>query len=104
MNRISRTAMALALSTTLFAATAPALQARTLPQLQVPSLSGGWLDATLAWVGDLVSGKAPHAQSVRSTAKSGTLIIPPLGPIHGATPMTCSTIDPNGVPNCHGGI
>jgi hypothetical protein len=104
MNRISRTAMALALSTTLFAATAPALQARTLPQLQVPSLPGGWFDAVLAWAGGIVNGKTPHTQDVRSTAKSVIPIAPPSGPIHGATPMTCSTIDPNGVPNCHGGL
>jgi hypothetical protein len=103
MNRISRTAMALALSTTLFAVTSPALQARPLPQLQVPSLSGSWLDDALAWVGNLAIG-APQTREARSMAKSVIPITPPSVPIHGATPMGCSTIDPNGVLTCHSGV
>jgi hypothetical protein len=103
MNRISRTAIALALSTTLFAVTAPAAQARGFANPQVPTFSGSWLDAALAWVGNLAIG-APQTREARSMAKSVIPITPPSVPIHGATPMTCSTIDPNGALTCHGGV
>jgi hypothetical protein len=105
MNRIPRTAVAFVLSAALLAATAPAAHARTLakPQPSAPIAAGGWFDAALAWVGGLGLG-IPHTQGTRSMEKATSVpISSPTGPIVGAKPMTCSTIDPNGTAVCHGG-
>ncbi|MFL6232786.1 MAG: hypothetical protein ACJ76N_06595, partial [Thermoanaerobaculia bacterium] len=93
MIRIPRICLVLGLSFVLLAATVPAAHARSLTKSQSSSSSiGSWLDATLAWVGSLVTGaphgKAPHGSKLTST--SGT------GGTGYAQPMTGSCIDPWG--------
>jgi hypothetical protein len=102
MSRIPRTLVVVALSFALLAVAVPAAHARTLakPLSSNPAI-GSWLDATLAWVGSLVTGtppeKVPHGSKLTYTSGSGT------GTGSGyAQPMTCSTIDPNGSPRCGG--
>jgi hypothetical protein len=92
MNRISSTAVTVALAATLLVATAPAAQARNLakPRPAASVVTGGWVDAALNWLGGFFVG-APHGQTARSTEKALYPIeIPPL------RPMTGSCIDPNG--------
>lgn len=95
MYRIPRTLIAVALSFALLAAFAPAAHARTAakPLSSNPAI-GSWLDATLAWVGSLVTG-APHGKSPHGSKliyTSGT------GGTGYAQPMTGSCIDPSGNP------
>jgi len=104
MTRIPRTMIAVALTFALLAAAAPAAHARTVAKpLSSNPIIGSWLDATLAWVGNLVTGtptphgKAPQGSKVTYTSGSGSST----GPGY-ARPMTCSTIDPNGSTNCGG--
>ena len=102
MSRIPRTMIAVVLSFALLAAAAPAAHARTLAKpLSSNPVIGSWLDATLAWVGNLVTdtphGKAPQGSKLTYTSGSGTST----GPGY-ARPMTCSTIDPNGSTTCGG--
>jgi hypothetical protein len=96
MNRIPRTAAALALATALLGTAVPAAQARALTSPLSPSLSGGWFDAARVWLGALGVGAPQVALAHRAPAmKSG---IPPgtLPPGPGAHPMTGSALDPNG--------
>ncbi len=92
MNRISSTAVTVALAATLLVAAAPAAQARNLakPQTTASVVAGGLFDAALKWLGGFFAG-TPQGQTVRSTEKVGTPI--PLPPMR---PMTGSCIDPNG--------
>ena len=103
MSRIPRTLVAVALSFALLAVAMPAAHARTLakPQSSNPAI-GSWLDATLAWVGSLVTG-TPHEkapQGTKTTYTSGS------GGNGFAQPMTGSCIDPwgNSRPCPGGGI
>lgn len=93
MNRISSTAVTVALAATLLVAAAPAAQARShaRPQPVAAVVAGGWFDAALSWLGGFFVG-APHGQAVRSTEK-GTVYPIPVPP---RQPMTGSCIDPNG--------
>lgn len=100
MVRIPRICLVVLLSFVLVATTVPAAHARTLAKPQSSHSSiGVWLDATLAWVTQLVTGTphqgrtAPSSKLLSSTGDSGTGY---------AQPMTCSTIDPNGSPRCGG--
>lgn len=92
MNRISSTAVTVALAATLLVAAAPAAQARShaKPQPAATVVTGGWVDAALAWLGGVFV-SAPHGQEARSAEK--TTIYPT--PIV-YKPMTGSCIDPNG--------
>jgi hypothetical protein len=101
MNHFPRTSVALAL-TALLSATVPAAHARTFAD-HSPSVSGSWFDAALAWLGDLGVSSQP-ARAHQSPAVKSTTLPPPSGPTVGARPMGCSTIDPNGSTNCHGGF
>lgn len=102
MNRIPRICLVVALSFVLLAAV-PAAHARTLAKPSSSnSVIGSWLDAARAWVGSFVTGTS-HGQTVpgakttsTTTSGSGT------GTGGYARPMTCSTIDPNGVLHCGG--
>jgi len=93
MNRISSTAVTVALAATLLVAAAPAAQARShaKPQPAAVVVTGGWVDAALNWLGGFFVG-APHGQAARSTEKV-TIFPIPLPPLR---PMTGSCIDPNG--------
>jgi hypothetical protein len=102
MSRIPRTLVAVALSFALLALAVPAAHARTLAKPLSPNPAiGSWLDATLAWVGSLVTGtpheKAPQGTKTTSTLDSGTGF---------SQPMTGSCIDPwgNSRPCPGGGI
>ena len=92
MNRISSTAVTVALAATLLVAAAPAAQARNLakPQSSASVVAGGVFDAALKWLGGFFVG-TPQGRTVRSTEKVTTPI--PLPPMR---PMTGSCIDPNG--------
>jgi hypothetical protein len=102
MNRIPRIASAAALTAALLTAAVPAAQARTLAQLQFPSVSGSWLDAALTWLGDLGLGNshvalAPRTPVMKTTPPIPIPVPPPGGPGHeGAHPMCGSVIDPSG--------
>jgi hypothetical protein len=94
MNRISSTAVTVALAATLLVATAPVAQARNLakPQPAASVAAGGLLDAALSWLGSFFV-TTPQRQTARSTEKATTLYpiaLPPLRPLNG------SCIDPNG--------
>jgi hypothetical protein len=80
MNRISSTAVTVALAATLLVATAPAAQAREIskPRPAASAVTGGWFDAALAWLGGVLV-SAPHGREARSTEK--TTIYP--------TPIRC---------------
>lgn len=93
MNRISSTAVTVALAATLLVAAAPAAQARShaRPQPAVSVAAGGWFDAALNWLGGFFVG-APQGQAARSTEQVKIYPIP-LPPYK---PMTGSCIDPNG--------
>jgi hypothetical protein len=93
MNRISSTAVTVALAATLLVAAAPAAQARgnARPQPVAAVVAGGWFDAALSWLDGFFAG-APHRQRVRSTEK-GTIYPIPIPP---RQPMTGACIDPNG--------
>ena len=98
MNRISSTAVTVALAATLLVATAPAAQARNLakPRTSVSVVTGGWVDAALNWLGNFFV-SAPQGQAVRSVEKDTTVPPPPI-PFPGGVyrPMNGSCIDPNG--------
>jgi hypothetical protein len=104
MSRIPRICLGIALSFILLAATVPAAHARTLtqPQSSHPVI-GSWLDATLVWVSNLLTG-APHEQAVHGAKTIST------GSGSGGTstgtakPMTGSCIDPGGVSRPCGGF
>jgi hypothetical protein len=91
MNRISSTAVTVALAATLLVATAPAAQARNLakPRPSAAVVTGGWVDLALNWLTGFIVG-APQGQAARSVEKLTIYPIPPL------QPMTGSCIDPNG--------
>jgi hypothetical protein len=92
MNRISSTAVTVALAATLLVATAPAAQARNLakPRPSASVATGGWFDAALNWLGGFIVG-APQGQAARGVEKATIFPIPiPL------KPLTGSCIDPNG--------
>ncbi len=91
MNRISSTAVTVALAATLLVATAPAAQARNLakPRPSASVVTGGWFDAALSWLGGFIV-STPHGQAARSVEKLGIYPVPP------PQPMTGSCIDPNG--------
>lgn len=72
--------------------TAPAVQARSFGPAG-PSLSAGWLDAALAWVGQLLFGQE---QPAPQKATAYTTYIPIDG--GGYTPNSGSCIDPEGRP------
>jgi hypothetical protein len=107
MSRIPRICLVLGLSFVLLAATVPAAHARTLTKPQSSnSIIGSWIDATLAWAANLVTG-APHGQAVHGavhgskltyTSGSGT------GTGGYAQPMTGSCIDPGGHPSSCTGL
>ncbi|HTG33104.1 MAG TPA: hypothetical protein VLB76_09250 [Thermoanaerobaculia bacterium] len=94
MNRISSTAVTVALAATLLVAAAPAAQARNLtkPQPSASVVAGGLFDAALKWLGGFFVG-TPQGQTARSTEKVTIYPIPLDG---GYKPMTGSCIDPNG--------
>lgn len=94
MNRISTTAVTVALAATLLVATAPAAQARNIskPRPAASVVTGGWFDAALAWLGGFFVG-APRGQEARGAEKVTYYPIPLDG---GYKPMTGSCIDPNG--------
>jgi hypothetical protein len=101
MTRIPRICLVLGLSFVLLAATVPAAHARTLSKPQSSnSIIGSWIDATLAWATNLVTG-APHGQAVHGakTYTSGT------GGTTTLKPMTGVGIDPSGscTTGCIGG-
>jgi hypothetical protein len=93
MNRISSTAVTVALAATLLVAAAPAAQARShaKPQPSASVVAGGLFDAALKWLGGFFVG-TPNGQRARSTEKAiyTPIEIPPM------RPMTGSCIDPNG--------
>lgn len=93
MNRISSTAVTVALAATLLVAAAPAAQARShaKPQSAAAVVTGGWVDAALNWLGGFFVG-APQGQAARSVEKATTYPIP----IPPYKPMTGACIDPNG--------
>jgi hypothetical protein len=104
MSRTPRICLVIALSFVLLAATVPAAHARAITHSQSSnSVIGSWLNATLAWIGDFVTGAA-HGQTVHgtktiSTSGSGS------GTTGTAKPMTGSCIDPWGTPRpCTGGV
>ena len=72
MNRISSTAVTVALAATLLAATAPAAQARNLakPQPSASVVAGGLFDAALSWLGSFFV-TAPHGQAARPACGRG---------------------------------
>jgi hypothetical protein len=94
MIRIPRICLVLGLSFVLLDATVPAAHARTLSKPQSSnSIIGSWIDATLAWVVNLVTG-APHGQAAAHGTKVYTS-----GSGYGsggAVPMVGSGIDPSG--------
>jgi hypothetical protein len=93
MNRISSTAVTVALAATLLVAAAPAAQARNLakPQPSASVVAGGLFDAALKWLGGFFVG-TPNGQTARSREKAlyTPIEIPPMRPMNG------SCIDPNG--------
>lgn len=95
MTRIPRICLVFALSFALLAATVPAAHARTLVKPSSNSVIGSWLNATLSWIGNLVTGapqgKTPHGTKTY-TSVSGT------DTIGTARPMTGTCIDPGGTP------
>src|SRR5262245_3532860 len=99
MYRIPRICLVFVLSFVLLAATVPAAHARILAKPQSSnSMIGSWINVTLAWVTNLVTG-APHGQapqgSKTTSTGSGT------GSGSGfAQPMTGGGIDPNGCTIC----
>lgn len=97
MNRISSTAVTVALAATLLVAAAPAAQARShaKPQSAAAVVTGGWVDAALNWLGGFFVG-APQGQTARSTEKVTTYPTPVPLPGGGYRPMNGSCIDPNG--------
>jgi hypothetical protein len=101
MNRIPRIVPVVALTAALLSSAAPAAQARTFAQPQLPSVSGSWIGAALAWLGDLGLGSSHMAQAPRTPVMKTTPIpipVPPLGGsgVGGAHPMCGSVIDPSG--------
>ena len=101
MSRIPRICLVFALSFVLLAAAVPAAHARTLSKPQSSnSVIGNWLDTTLAWVANFVTG-SPHGQEVRGAKTTYTSGSGTSAPGY-ARPMTCSTIDPNGSTVCGG--
>jgi hypothetical protein len=101
MNRISRTAGTLVLTAALLSAAVPAAQARTLAKHQAPSVAAGWLDAALAWLGDLAAPHAAQAHQIPGVKSTTTVPVgePDLTGI--ARTMCGSVIDPSG--HCSGG-
>ena len=105
MCRIPRICLVFVLSFVLLAATVPAAHARTLAKPQSSnSMIGSWINATLAWVTNLVTGapngQAPHGTKTIYTG-SGTGSGSGTG---GVKPMTGSGIDPSGCTvGCTGG-
>jgi len=106
MSRIPRICLVFVLSFVLLAATVPAAHARTLAKPQSSnSMIGSWINVTLAWVTNLVTG-APNGQAPHSsktyTWGTGTGTGSGSG---GAKPMTGVGIDPGGscTTGCIGG-
>jgi hypothetical protein len=97
MNRISSTAVTVALAATLLVAAAPAAQARNIAKPRPAAtvvVTGGWFDAALNWLGFFVG--APQGQAARSVEKATTYPTPIPFPGGGYKPMNGSCIDPNG--------
>src|SRR3954447_15010121 len=105
MSRIPRICLVFVLSFVLLAATVPAAHARTLAKSQSSnSMIGSWINVTLAWVTNLVTG-APNGQAPHSskTYTTGTGSGSGSG---GPKPMVGSGIDPSGgctTTGCNGG-
>jgi hypothetical protein len=96
----SRIVPAVALTAALLSSAVPAAQARPLAQPQFPSVSGSWIGAALAWLGDLGLGSSHVAQAPRTPVMKTTTPIPvppPGGPVYGGAHTMCgSVIDPSG--------
>ena len=77
MNRISSTAVTVALAATLLVATAPAAQARNLakPRPSASVVTGGWFDVALNWLGGFIV-SAPQGQADRGVEKGTFFPIP----------------------------
>jgi hypothetical protein len=82
------------LSAALLIAAVPAAQARSFDR-HVVSHPASWFDAALAWLSGQLVG-APQEPAARSPQTKATGILTTPG--HGATPMTGSCLDPNGLP------
>jgi hypothetical protein len=97
--RITRIVPAVALTAALLSSAA---QARPVAQPQLPSVSGSWFGAALAWLGDLGLGSSHVAQTPRTPVMKTTtpIPLPSGGPLFGAHPMCGSSADPNG--HCSG--
>jgi hypothetical protein len=100
MNRNTRIFAVVVFSFVLLFTALPAAHARTLgnPPSSHPVLSGIWLNATLGWMGNLLG--VTHSAQPAQRSEKIPLTSPPPGGI--ASPMTCSTIDPNGAASCGG--
>jgi hypothetical protein len=97
MNRMPRICLGIAMSFALLTATVPAAHARTLTKpLSSNSNIGNWLDATLAWVGSLVTGTQHGQQAPSHKVTTGSGL--DSGTTGTARPMTGSCIDPGGNP------
>src|SRR3954462_6385631 len=103
MSRIPRICLVFVLSFVLLAATVPAAHARTLAKPQSSnSMIGSWINVTLAWVTNLVTG-APNGQAPHSSKTIYTGSGSGSGSGTGtAQPMTGGGIDPNGCTICTG--
>src|SRR3954451_1452097 len=96
MSRIHRICLVFVLLFVLLAATVPAAHARTLAKPQSSnSMIGSWINVTLAWVTNLVTGapngQAPHSSKTIYTGGTGTG-----SGSGGPKPMVGSGIDPSG--------
>lgn len=94
MNRTRTTFAIVAVAAIVFLSLAPAAQA--LPMRGKPSVSesgGSWIDAAMAWVGRLLTGREDATRTMEKTkpASGGGISLPIT-----VTPYTGSCIDPDG--------
>lgn len=94
MNRSRIAFTIVALAALVFLSLSPAAQA--LPMRGKPSVSesgGSWIDAAMAWVGRLLTGREDATRTMEKTkpASGGGISLLP-----GVTPYTGACIDPNG--------